>query len=62
MTFDDLTKAFDIVSRDGLWKSVAKFASPDIFFSNGGQFQDCMLAWAQNDDEVSDPISVTNGV
>ena len=25
MTFVDLTKAFDIVSREGLWKIMAKF-------------------------------------
>ena len=25
MTFVDLTKAFDTVSRDGLWKIMAKF-------------------------------------
>ena len=31
MTFVDLTKAFDTVSRDGLWKIMAKFGCP----SNG---------------------------
>ena len=28
MTFVDLTKAFDTVSRDGLWKIMAKFGYP----------------------------------
>ena len=28
MTFVDLTKAFDTVSRDGLWKITAKFGCP----------------------------------
>ena len=28
MTFVDLTKAFDTVSRDGLWKIMAKFGCP----------------------------------
>ena len=28
MTFVDLTKAFDTVSREGLWKIMAKFGCP----------------------------------
>ena len=30
MTFVDLTKAFDTVSREGLWKIMAKFGCPNI--------------------------------
>ena len=30
-TFVDLTKAFDQVSRDGLWKIVSKFENPARF-------------------------------
>ena len=33
MTFVDLTKAFDTVSRDGLWKIMAKFGCPPTLFS-----------------------------
>ena len=33
MTFDDLTKAFYKVSRDGLWKSMAKFGCPPRFIA-----------------------------
>ena len=31
MTFVDLTKAFDTVSHEGLWKIMAKFGSPAKF-------------------------------
>ena len=31
MTFVDLTKAFDAVSREGLWKIMAKFGCPAKF-------------------------------
>ena len=49
MTFVDLTKAFDTVSRDGLWKIIAKY-------------HDGMQARFQNDGEYSEPFPVTNGV
>ena len=52
MTFVDLTKAFDTVGREGLWKIMAMV----------WQFYDGMLARIQNDGEFSDPFTVTNGV
>ena len=57
MTFVDLTKAFDTVSREGLWKIMAKFGCPTKFM----QFHDGMLARVQNDGEFSYPFPVTNG-
>ena len=36
MTFVDLTKAFDTVSRDGLWKIMAKFGCPPRYIAMGG--------------------------
>ena len=60
MTFVDLTKVFDIVSREGLWKIMAKFGCPTIAMVR--QFHDGMLARVQNDGEFSDPFPVTNGV
>ena len=33
MTFVDLTKAFDTVIRDGLWKIMAKFGCPPRFIA-----------------------------
>ena len=62
MTFVDLTKAFDTVSREGLWKTVAKFGCPGRFIAMVRQFHDGMLTRIQNDGEFSDPFPVTNGV
>ena len=62
MTFVDLTKAFDTVSREGLWKIMAKFGCPAKFIAMVRQFHDGMLARVQNDGESSDPFPVTNGV
>ena len=47
MTFVDLTKAFDTVSRAGLWKTMAMFACPTKFIAMVGQFHDGMLVWVQ---------------
>ena len=33
ITFVDLTKAFDTVSRDGLWKIMAKFGCPPRYIA-----------------------------
>ena len=62
MTFVDLTKAFDTVSREGLWKIMAKFGCTTKFIAMVRQFHDGMLAQIQNDGEFSDPFPVTNGV
>ena len=62
MTFVDLTKAFDTVSREGLWKIMAKFGCSAKFIAMVRQFHDSMLARVQNDGEFSDPFPVTNGV
>ena len=62
MTFVDLTKAFDTVSRGGLWKIMAKIGCPARFIAMVRQFHDGMLARIQNDGESSDPFPVTNGV
>ena len=44
MTFVDLTKAFDTVSREGLWKIMAKLDCPTKFIATVRQFNDGMLA------------------
>ena len=62
MTFVDLTKAFDTVSREGLWKIMTKFDCLTKFIAMVRQFHDGMLARAQTDGEFSDPFPVTNGV
>ena len=62
MTFVDLTKAFDTVSCDGLWKIMAKFSCLPRYIAMVRQFHDRMQARVQNDGEYSEPFSVTNGV
>ena len=42
MTFVDLTKAFDTVSRDELWKIMTKFGCPPRFIAVVRQFHDDM--------------------
>ena len=44
MTFVDFTKAFDTVSREGLWKIMAKFGCPAKFIVMVWQVHDGMLA------------------
>ena len=60
MTFVDLTKAFDTVSREELWKIMVKFGCPAKFIAMVRQFHDGMHARIQNDGEFSDPFPVTN--
>ena len=62
MTFVDLTKAFDTVSREGLWKIMTKFGCPAKFIAMVRQFHDGIFARVQNNGEFSDPFLVTNGV
>ena len=62
MTFVDLTKAFDTVSREGLWKIMAKFGCPPVFIEMVKQFHEGMLARVLDDGTTSDPFTVTNGV
>ena len=62
MTFVDLIKAFNTVSRKGLCKIMTKFGCPSKFIAMVWQFQDGMLARVQNDGEFSYPFPLTNGV
>ena len=62
ITFVDLTKAFATVSRDGLWKMMTKFGSPERSIAMVRQFHGDMQARVQNDGEYSEPFQVTNGV
>ena len=60
MTFVDLTKAFDIISRERLWKFMAKFGCPAKFIAMVRQFHYGILVRVQNDGEFPDPFLVTN--
>ena len=61
-TFVDLTKAFDTVSREGLWRIMAKFGCPARFINMVRQFHDGMQASVQEAGVNSEPFPVTNGV
>ena len=62
MTFVDLTKAFDRVSRDGFGTIMAMFGCPVRFIAMVRQFNDSMLALVQNGGEYSEQFPATNGV
>ena len=54
--FVNVTKAFDTVSREGLWRIMAKFCCPGKF-----QFHDGMNAKVLDNGEFSDAFPVSNG-
>ncbi|KAL8597535.1 hypothetical protein ACOMHN_033406 [Nucella lapillus] len=60
--FIDLTKAFDTVSRPGLWSILSKHSCPPKFISMVRSLQDGMVARVIENGDVSDPFPVTNGV
>ena len=61
-TYVDLTKAFDTVSREGLWRIMAKYGCPTKFITIVQQLHDGMQARVQDSGESSEPFPVTNGV
>jgi len=62
VTFVDLTKAFDTVSSDGLWKIMGKFGCPSKFIRIVRQFHDSMLMKVLDDGGESEAFPMTNGV
>nr|VZI27122.1 unnamed protein product [Spirometra erinaceieuropaei] len=58
----DLTKAFDTVNRDGLWKIMQKFGCPERFTQMVRQLHDGMMARVTDNGAVSEAFAVTNGV
>ena len=61
-TYVDLTKAFDTVSREGLWKIMAKYGCPRKFISMVQQVHAGMQAHVQDNGDTSEPFPVSNGV
>ncbi|KYO29286.1 hypothetical protein Y1Q_0017935 [Alligator mississippiensis] len=61
MTSTDLTKAFDTVSQESLWKILAKRVCPEKFIAMVRQFHDGMFADV-NDTESSEPFLVTDRI
>ena len=56
-TFVDLTKAFDTVSRDGLWRIMAKYGCSTKFINIMRQLHVGILAKVQDNGENSDPFT-----
>ena len=61
MVFVDLTKAFDSVSREGLWKLLSKIGCPSRVVNIIRSFHDGMMARVQDLENLSDAFPVTNG-
>nr|VZI17363.1 unnamed protein product [Spirometra erinaceieuropaei] len=61
-TFLDLTKAFDTVNREGLWKIMQKFGCPERFTQMVPQLHDGMMARVTENGAISEAFAVTNGV
>ena len=61
-TYVDLTKAFDTVSRAGLWKIMAEYGCPEKFIFMVHQFHDGMQAHVEDNGTFTKPFSVSNGV
>nr|VZH94121.1 unnamed protein product [Spirometra erinaceieuropaei] len=60
--FVDLTKAFDTVNRDGLWKIMQKFGCPERFTQMVRQLNDGMMARVMGNGDVSEALAVTFGM
>nr|VZI15126.1 unnamed protein product [Spirometra erinaceieuropaei] len=60
--FMDLTKAFDTVNREGLWKIMQKFGCLERFIQMVRQLHDDMKAQVTDNGAVSEALAVTTGV
>jgi hypothetical protein len=60
--FIDLTKAFDMVSRSGLWLLLRKFGCTEKFTKILKSLHEGMLGRVNIGGEFSEPFPVTNGV
>ena len=58
----DLTKAFDMVSRESLWRIMLKYGCPEKIIIIVRQFHDSMHAKVQDKRESYVAFLVTNGV
>ncbi|VDL97516.1 unnamed protein product [Schistocephalus solidus] len=61
-TFVDLTKAFNTVHRDGLWKVMQKFGFSERFTHMVRQLHDGMTARVTGNGMVSEAFAVANGM
>jgi hypothetical protein len=61
LLFIDLTKAFDTVNREGLWRILEKAGCPKLFVSIICSFHDGMKASVREGSEKSPSFGVTSG-
>jgi hypothetical protein len=61
MVFIDLTKAFDSVHRQGLWKILRKIGCPQKFVNIIQSFHDGMRGCVLDNGETSSPFTITSG-
>ena len=62
IAFIDLTKAFDLVSRDGLFKLLPKIGCPPKLLNIIRSFHDGMQGIVQYDGSYSEPFDICSGV
>ncbi|XP_063588714.1 uncharacterized protein LOC134765849 [Penaeus indicus] len=62
MTFVDLTKAFDTVSRKGLWMIMEHLGCPPKFLSMVIQLHDDQRGQVRLNSDLSEPFPIVNGV
>ena len=62
LAFIDLTKAFDYVSRDGLFSLLEKIGCPPKLLAMVKAFHSGMMSTVQYNGSSSDPFPVSNGV
>ena len=62
VAFIDLTKAFDTVSRDGLWKILARLGCPPKFLTIIRQLHEGQRGQVKHNGALSDSFPISNGV
>ena len=62
VAFIDLTKAFDLVNRDGRFKILAKISCPPTLLGIVKSFHDNMKETVLYDDATFDPFNILSGV
>ena len=60
--FVDLIKAFDTVSRDGLWKILARLGYPPKFLTILRQLHEGQQGQVKRNGSLSGSFSISNGV
>jgi hypothetical protein len=62
IAFIDLTKAFNLVSRDGLFKLLQRIGCPPRLLSLIRSFHEGMMGTVQFEGNISDPFPIQSGI